>query len=168
MSSAPPFCTSESFPDRSPSSLWGYRLPQWIPEPVSGSPYPDLAAPDTQSPSWSCLAVTGAARPGQSSDPNRLTVTQTSGQCWWRQMEAGRPGPPCRPAATGRRGSATAPTCRAAAGSARSAASPSPTPAFTRSTESGCAQRGVWVCHKQVLTVNQEVLKYNQEVILLL
>ncbi len=47
VSSAPPLCISQSFPDRNPLLQWGYILPQWIPAPVDtlGSPAPDLTPP---------------------------------------------------------------------------------------------------------------------------
>lgn len=146
VSSVPPLCISQSFPDRNPLLQWGYILPQWIQAPVDtlGSPAPDLTPPPRDDyppapPDWDThqtdmqrwFVVTQVTWAGMSPRQRKATVGWMWGRCWHR-LEAGSPALPYTLAERGRRGSATAQTYKPSAGCARSAASPSRTPEFIR------------------------------------
>lgn len=146
VSSVPPLCISQSFPDRNPLLQWGYILPQWIQAPVDtlGSPAPDLTPPPQPDyppapPDWDThqtdmqrwFVATQVTWAGMSPQQKKAMVGWMWGRCWHR-LEAGSPALPYTLAERGRRGSATAQTYKPSAGCARSAASPSHTPEFIR------------------------------------
>lgn len=132
VSAVPLLCIWQSSPDRNPPLQWGYILPQWIQAPVDSLETRPAqtafrpARPDC----WNLYQQASGAV--ESSVQMKAMVGWMWGQCWRIQRVAGCPVPLCTLAGKGRRGSATALTCRPSAGYVRSAAFLSHTPVITR------------------------------------